>query len=57
MLRSSPHVRLKTWEDLLLMSTANADILDPMQAEFGQLVLKSHRIYSTPQKKRKKSDN
>jgi phosphopantothenoylcysteine synthetase/decarboxylase len=57
MLRSSPHVRLKTWDDLLLMSTANADILDPMQAEFGQLVLKSHRIYSTPQKKRKKSDN
>jgi Ca-activated chloride channel family protein len=56
-LRSSEHVRLKGWDDLLQMAALHADPKDPVQAEFGQIVQKSHRIYTATQKKRKRPEN
>jgi Ca-activated chloride channel family protein len=55
-LRASPHLKYAGWEDLLQMTAAHADLRDPLQAEFSDLVQRASKVYE-PQKKRKKKDH
>lgn len=54
-LRASPHLKYAGWEDLLQMTAAHADLRDPLQAEFSDLVQRASKVYE-PQKKRKKKE-
>ena len=54
-LRASPHLKYAGWDDLLQMTAEYADLRDPLQAEFSDLVQRASKVYE-PQKKRKKKE-